>query len=165
MRLATELPTFDVQVHADRKAFRQILYNLLSNAIKFTPGGGQIITRLALDGDQVILEVTDNGVGMSQDDAKRVGTPYQQADSAAQSEARGTGLGLALVKALAEMHDGTFSLDSELGQGTTIRLTVPILDTDKMDQAKVQELDVRSHIRRAQQATTEIAAVAARLSS
>ncbi|MBL4596406.1 MAG: HAMP domain-containing histidine kinase [Robiginitomaculum sp.] len=164
VRLQVQLPEVAVPVNADRKAMRQILFNLLSNAIKFTPSGGQVITSIELGAAQVILQVEDNGVGMSSDDASKVGQPFQQANSAAHSDARGTGLGLSLVKALTELHKGTFEVASELGQGTRICLTLPVLDTRKIDPIKVQALDVRAHIRRAQEATEQIAAISARIS-
>jgi len=163
--LQLDLPTYPVRVVADRKALRQIMFNLLSNGIKFTPSEGKVTSKVELVGDQVLLEVSDNGVGMSTGDAKRVGQPFQQAQSAKASEARGTGLGLSLVKALAELHKGKFALQSELGQGTSISLELPIIDKARMDKAKVQALDVRSHIRRAQAASEQIAAISARLSS
>ncbi len=165
VKVTTDLPDFDVPVIADRKAIRQILFNLLSNAIKFTPGGGTVVTRIELKDDHVILCVSDDGVGMSQDDATRVGQPFQQAESAKQSDARGTGLGLSLVKALSELHEGTFHLQSELGQGTKIELHLPILDPVKFDHDTVQALDVRAHIRRAQEASEQITAIAARIAN
>ena len=165
VRLSVDLPDHAVPVLADRKAMRQILFNLLSNAIKFTPGDGRVTTGIELDGDTVILEVRDNGVGMSEEDASRVGQPFQQAESAKNSDARGTGLGLSLVKALSELHGGTFALRSELGQGTRIILDLPIVNEAELGKKLVQELDVRNHIRRALAATEEIAAVSARLSS
>ncbi len=162
--LQVDLPDYPVRVIADRKALRQIMFNLLSNGIKFTPAEGNITSKIEIDGDQVILEVADNGVGMSPEDAGRMGRPFQQAQSASKTDARGTGLGLSLVKALAELHKGKFDLQSDLGQGTIIRLQLPIIDKSRMDKVKVQALDVRSHIRRAQAATEQIAAVSARLS-
>lgn len=162
--LSTQLPEFDLMVQADRKAMRQILFNLLSNAIKFTPAGGTVTisTRLAGEG-AVELCVEDNGVGMSAADSARVGQPFQQADSAKLTDARGTGLGLSLVKALTELHGGEFELESEPGQGTSITLDLPIVDEANMDRGMVEHLDVRAHIARAQAATQEIAAVSRRL--
>lgn len=165
VHLAVDLPEHAMPVLADRKAMRQILFNLLSNAIKFTPGGGTVTTAIELEDNQIILKVCDNGVGMSPADAKRVGQPYMQAASAKASDVRGTGLGLSLVKALTELHDGKFIVQSELGQGTSICLDMPILDKVSFDKSKVQRLDVRSHIRRAQQATEQISAISARISS
>lgn len=164
--LETQLPDFDIPVHADRKAMRQILFNLLSNAIKFTPAGGKVVvsTRLA-GGNAVQLCVEDNGVGMSAEDTERVGQPFHQADSAQLTDSRGSGLGLSLVKALSELHGGAFTLESEHGQGTSIQLELPIVDKAKLDRGQVERLDVRAHIARAQAATQEIAAVSQRLAT
>lgn len=162
--LNTQLPEFELPVKADRKAMRQILFNLLSNAIKFTPTGGEVTISAQLIGDdKVQLGVEDNGVGMSAEDAARVGQPFQQADSAKITDARGSGLGLSLVKALTELHEGEFVLESEHGQGTRIALDLPIVDDRKVDRGQVERMDVRAHIARAQAATQEIAAVSQRL--
>jgi len=95
-------------IEADRKALRQILLNLLSNAIKFSHKGGYVVVAAKIAGDTLSLSIQDKGVGMSADDVAILGQPYQQASSAAMIEDRGTGLGLALVKSLAELHDGRF---------------------------------------------------------
>jgi signal transduction histidine kinase len=113
-------------VHAtvDARALRQMLANLLSNAIKFTPAGGRITVRAFVRDEAVGIEVIDTGVGMTADQLKRVAEPYAQADNQP-AGARGTGLGLALVKRLAELHGGRFELVSAPGEGSTARIVVP----------------------------------------
>jgi len=113
-------------IEADRKALRQILLNLLSNAIKFSHKGGYVVVAAKIAGDTLSLSIQDKGVGMSADDVAILGQPYQQASSAAMIEDRGTGLGLALVKSLAELHDGRFAVASQLGEGTTVDVFLPI---------------------------------------
>lgn len=113
-------------IEADRKALRQILLNLLSNAIKFSHKGGYVVVAAKIAGDTLNLSIQDKGVGMSADDVAILGQPYQQASSAAMIEDRGTGLGLALVKSLAELHDGRFAVASQLGEGTTVDVFLPI---------------------------------------
>ncbi len=156
--LRAEVPAKAVPTLADRKALRQIMFNLLSNAIKFTPAGGRVNVFLRHQGKDVVIIVADDGVGMSQDDLERVGKPYQQASSAQVSEARGTGLGMALVKAMTKMHGGTMRMESELGKGTRVCLRLPIVDTKT--KGEVTQLDVRDHIRRAQEASEKIAQAA-----
>jgi two-component system, cell cycle sensor histidine kinase DivJ len=163
VHLTSALPNGVVPVNADRKAMRQMLFNLLSNAIKFTPAGGTIKVKLSTQGQDVLLAVSDDGVGMSSEDAAKVGQPYQQAASAQTTNARGTGLGMALVKSLAGLHKGSMSVQSELGTGTTVCIRMPVLDASAMGLGEVAKLDVRSHIRRAQNASDEIAQIAQKI--
>lgn len=113
-------------IEADRKAMRQILLNLLSNAIKFSHKGGRVIVAAKSVGDTLNLSVQDQGIGMSADDVAKIGQPYQQGSSAAMIEERGTGLGLALVKSLSELHGGRFAVASQEGEGTTVDVFLPL---------------------------------------
>ena len=139
-------------VRADRKALRQILLNLLSNALKFTPKGGHVRLSLRSEGGELVLEIADTGAGMSQEDVRKVGQPYQQGGSAIGSSERGTGLGLALVAALANLHGGALEIESVLGKGTTARVRLPVLDSAP---APVR-LDARARLQRAAVAGEEI---------
>ncbi|MFC5371673.1 sensor histidine kinase [Brevundimonas faecalis] len=124
--LAAVMPGEALTVSADRRAVKQILLNLLSNAVKFTPSGGAVtVTAEALD--QVLeLSVADTGVGVAPEDLARLGRPFEQAGGADQ-RAQGTGLGLSLVRALAELHQGTMSVDSTLGEGTAVVVRLPVV--------------------------------------
>ena len=113
-------------IEADRKAVRQILLNLLSNAIKFSHKGGRVIVAAKSVGDTLNLSVQDYGIGMSADDVANIGQPYQQGSSATMIEERGTGLGLALVKSLSELHGGRFAVASQEGEGTTVDVFLPL---------------------------------------
>ena len=146
-----------IEVKADRRALRQILLNLLSNSVKFTPEGGAIVVMARASGPNLVLAVGDSGVGISTEDAARLGKPYQQAKSAQDTEQRGTGLGLSLVRAIAELHDGSMSIASRPGEGTTITLTLPVLTEPRGGSGAVQPLDVHDRIRRAQHAGSSIA--------
>ena len=119
--LAADLPP----LVADRQMMRQILNNLLSNAVKYTPEDGTITVRAGLTSESLWLAVQDTGIGMAAADIPRALTPYMQIDSAQNREHPGTGLGLPLVKALAELHGGTLAIDSAPGRGTTITLFFP----------------------------------------
>jgi two-component system cell cycle sensor histidine kinase PleC len=113
-------------VFADMRALKQILFNLLSNAVKFSARGGAVVlSARRLDGDRVELAVEDRGIGIPEEQLARVFEPFHQLDNSYNREVGGTGLGLALVKALTELHDGTVELDSAQGAGTTVRLTFP----------------------------------------
>lgn len=113
-------------IEADRKAMRQILLNLLSNAIKFSHKGGRVIIGAKAAGDTLNLSVQDHGVGISAEDIKTLGEPYKQTASAQMIEDRGTGLGLALVKSLAELHGGRFAVASQIDEGTTVDVFLPL---------------------------------------
>ncbi len=116
----------DLLVEADRKAVRQMLLNLTSNAIKFTPKGGRVVVQAKSAGDSLNITVRDNGVGMSAEDLKKVGQPFVQTQSGQENEARGSGLGLSLVKSLVELHQGRFSLASQKDKGTTAEIFLPL---------------------------------------
>ncbi len=122
MQLAPSLP----MVRADQRALKQILLNLLSNAIKFTPAGGriEISAGLAEDG-RFMLRVSDSGIGMSPEDIPRALEAFGQIDSSLSRKYDGTGLGLPLVKAFAELHGGTIEIDSMPHAGTVVRVLLP----------------------------------------
>ena len=116
-------------LYADRRAVRQILLNLLSNAIKFSHEGSTVLIEAVEDGDMILIAVRDYGVGIAEADLARIGRPYEQAkaqtgDGFVKGKG-GTGLGLALVRALAGLHGGTMTVQSELGVGTRVIVSLP----------------------------------------
>jgi cell cycle sensor histidine kinase DivJ len=111
-------------VFADRRAVKQILVNLLSNGVKYTPPGGTVsVTARAEKGIEIV--VRDTGTGISKADLERLGQPFEQVQNAEVRTKEGTGLGLALVKALAAMHGGEAVLASALGEGTSVTVRLP----------------------------------------
>jgi signal transduction histidine kinase len=116
------LPTLEV----DPVRITQVLYNLLSNGIKFTPKGGRVRLRAQRAGDDVLIAVEDTGVGISAADQKRLFREFERIEPAAGPRPEGTGLGLALVKRLIELHGGTVRVESELGKGSTFEVALPI---------------------------------------
>ena len=118
------------EVRADYRALKQILLNLLSNAVKFTPRGGHVTVHAEVlhdpSGDRVRVEVRDTGIGISKEDLARLARPFEQVETQFAKTQQGTGLGLALVKSLVEMHGGVFSLVSEPGRGAVAALTLPL---------------------------------------
>ena len=116
----------DLVVEADAKALRQILLNLLSNAVKYTPEGGKVDVTAALgDSGEAILRVADTGIGIPADALERVFTPFERAQREATSEIEGTGLGLSITLSLVKLHGGTVALDSTVGKGTVVTVTLP----------------------------------------
>ena len=124
--LVTELQSGLPELVADRRACKQIVLNLLSNAIKFTNPGGRVVVGARREGESVAIFVADNGIGIAEEDLPRLGTPFVQADSAYDRKYQGTGLGLSMVRGLAELHGGELEIDSKLGQGTTVTVRLPI---------------------------------------
>jgi signal transduction histidine kinase len=122
--LAEEVPVYSVPVYVDRRAFKQVLFNLLSNAIKFTPSGGKVLAKVALVDGAAILSVSDTGIGIPADQLSRLGNPFVQLRNHAGISHVGTGLGLALVRALVELHQGSFQIESVEGVGTTATVRV-----------------------------------------
>jgi cell cycle sensor histidine kinase DivJ len=120
------LPSEPIEAFADPRALKQIVLNLVSNALKFTPAGGSVTVSLKGYGEELEIVVSDTGVGIAEADLERLGRPYEQAGDAEQ-KVRGTGLGLSLVRALAELHGGAMSIESRLGEGTSVSVRLPVL--------------------------------------
>lgn len=123
--------TFDAEddlpeIAADHRAIRQMSLNLLSNAIKFTESGGRIAVTLRRRDDYLRYAFTDTGVGIPEADIPRLAKPFEQVNDGSDRHHEGTGLGLALTKAFAEMHGGKLSIASQEGRGTTIAFYLPI---------------------------------------
>jgi cell cycle sensor histidine kinase DivJ len=123
------LPAEPLEADADRRAIKQIAINLLSNALKFTPRGGSVTLTLQPDGDVLELIVADTGVGIAPDDLERLGRPFEQAGDPSQ-KAAGSGLGLSLVRAFAQLHGGEMSIESALGDGATVIVRLPVLGVE-----------------------------------
>ncbi len=115
------------EFEADQRRFKQVLVNLLSNAVKFTPAGGRIGLDVdAPEGEDVVrFAVWDTGVGIAATDFPRLFLSFSQLDSGLSRAEQGTGLGLALVAKLVELHGGSVSLQSEPGQGSRFTVTLP----------------------------------------
>jgi PAS domain S-box-containing protein len=123
---AEDLPDDLPYVTADARMLKQMLLNLLSNAVKFTRPGGTVTVRAEVDGEgRFVLSVHDTGVGIAADDIPLVMSAFGQAENILNRRHRGTGLGLPLVKSLAEVHGGTFALQSEIGVGTVATIVLP----------------------------------------
>jgi signal transduction histidine kinase len=122
VEMGAELPV----LQGDQQLIRQVLLNLYSNALKFTPPGGRVHTEINRRSDgSVVVRITDTGIGIAPADLARVLQPFVQVENYLQRRHEGTGLGLPLVKAMIELHGGTFELDSVLGAGTTATVTFP----------------------------------------
>ena len=121
-RAAEDLPV----MNGDPRAFKQIALNLVANAIKFTERGGSVTVSAAVEGSRLMLCVTDTGVGIAAEDLARIGDPFFQAGKTYQRKHEGTGLGLSIVKGLVGLHNGEMNVQSTVGEGTTVTVTLPL---------------------------------------
>jgi signal transduction histidine kinase/ActR/RegA family two-component response regulator len=112
-------------VEADELRFRQVVVNLLSNAVKFTPDGGQVRLSAAAAGHELVLTVTDTGIGVPLEDRERIFESFQQGRRGS-PKGEGTGLGLTLSRRIVELFQGRMWLDSEVGVGSTFGFAIPM---------------------------------------
>lgn len=135
MRLQAEAKAIDLQaqiapdageINADRRAVQQILINLVSNAIKFTPEGGNVVIGAKRIGSRLHFWVRDTGIGIAEEDFANLGKPFMQIQNDYTRRFEGTGLGLSLVKGLVALHEGTMSIESMPGEGTTVTISLPV---------------------------------------
>ena len=127
--LYIDMPAEPVTVRADISKIWRIIYNLLSNAVKYTPAEGEIrfTVRQELN-NNIVLEITDNGTGMTADEVEHLFNPYYRASNAKKSGASGSGLGLYIVKGLVEAHNGRIEVVSQPEEGSTFTVHLPILE-------------------------------------
>jgi signal transduction histidine kinase len=112
--------------HGDKRLVRQMILNLLANAIKFTPPGGTVTVDAMLESDgRPLIRIRDTGIGMAAHEIEEALSPYGQANPKTREAHRGTGLGLPLVKAFAELHGGTLKVQSAPGRGTLVLIRFP----------------------------------------
>jgi len=112
-------------IRADERKIKQVLLNLLSNALKFTPEGGRIDVRAAIDNGDVRVSVTDTGIGIAPGDQQAVFEEFRQV-GASSRKVEGTGLGLAISRKLIELHGGKLWVESVVGEGSTFTFTLPV---------------------------------------
>jgi signal transduction histidine kinase len=126
LSLTVKLPPDELVIYADERLLRQMMLNLLANACKFTPPNGHIECSVSADAAGIAFAVTDTGIGIPAEDLERVLEPFIQVDSSLNRRHEGTGLGLALVKIMAELHGGSLRLDSDVGSGTIATVIFPL---------------------------------------
>lgn len=128
LRLTLDLAPQPLWIWADRERMIQVLNNLLSNACKYTPAGGSVTVRAFPDNGRALVEVSDTGIGIPEQDLERIFEKFYRAENSRQEATYGTGLGLPIAKSLVELHDGSISVTSKLGKGSTFRVQLPLLE-------------------------------------
>jgi two-component system, OmpR family, phosphate regulon sensor histidine kinase PhoR len=130
LRISVNMPQNLPDIAGDRRRLAEVLQNLLDNAIQYTLPGGQIIVSAKPLEEEIILTVSDTGIGIPKADQPRIFERFYRVDVARSREAGGTGLGLAIAKHLVEVHGGRLWVDSEVGQGSQFHFSVPFYDSE-----------------------------------
>ena len=126
LAIVVDLPTELPPISADRTRLQEALYNLLDNAVKYSREHGEIRLSARRRDGEMVLAVSDDGIGIATEDLPRIFERFYRADKARSPDnVRGTGLGLAIVKHIAQLHGGRVEAESELERGTTIRVILP----------------------------------------
>ena len=116
-----------VFVRGSLDQLERVLLNLLTNAIKFTPGEGTVTLSVEQEQQEVVISVSDTGIGIHPEDLDHVFERFYRAQTSYDNAIAGTGLGLALSKALVEAHGGTISVISQVGRGSTFVVRLPLV--------------------------------------
>jgi two-component system, OmpR family, sensor histidine kinase BaeS len=125
--------TADVKVLMDKDKLKQVMFNLISNSLKYSKTNGEVLVTLKSENDGIIIEVKDNGIGISEKDLPFIFERFYRSDESRDKNTGGMGIGLTIVKAIVETHKGTIFATSTLGEGSTFTITFPksILNPDK----------------------------------
>ena len=118
-------------INADPQAMEEILTNLISNAIKFTPEGGTIQVLLKPEFNYLLIQISDNGIGIAQGDLPRIFDKFYRVKSEKTRKIVGTGLGLPIVKQIVEAHLGYIQVESQLDQGTVFKVLIPSIPEER----------------------------------
>jgi len=150
LQLELNCPPLIQEVILDERRIRQVIINLLSNAVKFTPEGGKITIDVSIEEDHscdtseskywLYLVVSDTGIGISDEDLNKLFQPFIQVNNSLNRQYDGTGLGLALVKRIIELHGGYISVSSEVGLGSQFKVNLPY--TNSSLNSKISSLEI-----------------------
>ena len=136
------------ELTADKRAFKQVIINLLSNAVKFTPSNGAVTVSVYPEGNSMVFEVQDTGIGIRSPDLSRLGDPFFQARATYDRPYEGTGLGLSVVRGLVGLHGGNIKLESAPGEGTRVTVRFPLdcreIAKDFRTSAKIEAIPLRN---------------------
>jgi signal transduction histidine kinase len=144
LALTCELSGEDVPIEADPDRLHQVVLILLDNAIAHTPPGGRITVAVGRRGGEALLEVRDTGEGIPPEGVARIFDRFYRADRSRSRAGGGAGLGLAIAKALVESHGGTIALISTLDSGTTVTVTLPLVDRPPTLAGRLGQLAARA---------------------
>lgn len=141
----TDLDPHISTMQLDSSQIERVFINLVGNAIKFTPIKGVISIKTQLNGDIANVQVTDNGIGIPEEDIKRLFEQFFRVDNEINQNVKGTGLGLALAKKIVEAHGGTMWVTSVVKQGTTFHFNLPVRSEEDIAKIKESQTKGNSH--------------------
>lgn len=127
-RFELDLQTEQTVVYGDQAKLRQVFVNLISNAVKYSPHGGHVRVSCRQDGNRLLVEVQDEGLGIPSEAIPHLFTKFYRVDNSDRREIGGTGLGLAIVREIVHMHHGEIAVTSESGKGSTFTVTLPLAE-------------------------------------
>jgi signal transduction histidine kinase len=122
-----QIPSMPYVISGDQDNLTQLFMNLVSNAVKYSPEGGRITAKLYQIGNQAVVDITDEGLGIPEEAIPKLFTKFYRIDNSDRRSIGGTGLGLAIVKGIVEAHGGEISVTSKLGEGSTFRASFPLI--------------------------------------
>ena len=125
LRLDVKTQRHELFCEADRDMIRQALINLMSNALRYTPEGGWVVVSVGQEGRDVVIAVSDTGIGIAKEDLARVFSRFWRSDASRERESGGLGVGLAVTKEIVDRHHGFIGVESELGKGTKFAIHIP----------------------------------------
>lgn len=125
LHLDVKPPHKEMFCDVDRDMMRQVVINLLSNALRYTPRGGWVVVRVTQEGHDVLVSVSDTGIGIAKEDLALVFSRFWRSDASRERESGGLGVGLSVVKEIIDRHHGFIGVESELGHGSTFTLHIP----------------------------------------
>jgi len=124
--LQDDLPSTPVRVQADRNRLAQVIMNLLENARKYTPEGGSVRIRLSKEQREALIRIQDTGIGIPDSELPHIWRRFYRVEKSRSRDYGGAGLGLSIAKRIIELHDGTITVNSKEGIGTTFLIRLPL---------------------------------------
>lgn len=129
LRFDDTTPQHELHAEVNPDLIREAVTNLLSNAMRYTPEGGWVLVTIGRDHDDALISVQDTGMGIAKEDVSRVFSRFWRSDASRERVSGGLGVGLSLTKEIVDRHNGSISVESELGKGTTFSLRIPLTHT------------------------------------
>ena len=125
LRFANETPREELYADVDPDLIREAIVNLMSNAMRYTSSGGWVLVTLAYERPEVVVMVQDTGMGIAKEDISRIFSRFWRSDASRERVSGGLGVGLAITKEIVDQHNGTITVESELGKGTLFSIRFP----------------------------------------